>query len=161
MLDFAFFLTPYAAWPVGLIVLAALVWTAFVDARTGLVPPWPLLGAGALLLAVIAIQTPEMIGELLLPALAFYTAVWSLNMMWRLLYKHDALGMGDASWSFLACLAYNWRPVVFAWAIGAIIALLFLGARRLAGKSHGHVYFVPFLLAGLLIVRLAVMPWPF
>ena len=167
MLDPLFFLSPFAPWPAGLIALLALIYTAWADARTGTVPSKPLLAAAAILLAGICWQKAWeaewqgmswQVGRLLLPALAFYAAIWSLNMMWKGLYKHDALGMGDASWSMLACLAYGWRAVAFAWGAGAVIAILFLGTRKLLGKTHGHVYFVPFLLIGLIVERVLVLP---
>lgn len=164
--DPTFFLSPFVMWQIGVLVLLALAYTAWVDAKTGMVPTFPLLVAGALLLGAVTLRdfqdwdSPMPLVRMIVPGLAFYIAIWSLNHMWRLLFRRDALGMGDASWSFLACIAYGWRPVLFAWGAGAIIALLYMGARRLMDRMAGEVYFVPFLLAGLLIERLVIMPWP-
>ena len=122
-------------WWAGGVALAALIYTAIVDARTGLVPPYPLLAAG--LVAVIGwlVVNPVLATPHILYAFSGYAVIWSLNMVWRLLYKHDALGMGDASWTALAILAYGWQLCIAAWGGGALLALLFLAIRKAIGKQ--------------------------
>lgn len=133
--------------------LLALIYTAWVDARTGLVPPLPLIVAG-LVVAVgwLVADLPRLPPQLML-AFAVYAAIWALNFIWHRLYKQDALGMGDASWSWLAAFAYGWQSLVVAWGAGAVIALLFLGSLHLAGRRARHVYFAPFLCVALLLSR--------
>ena len=141
-------------WWAGAAALAALVYTAIVDARTGLVPPLPLLAAGLIVVLGLGLMVPALAPAQILSAFIAYAAIWSLNMLWRALYKHDALGMGDASWTCLATLAYGWPLAIAAWGGGALLALLFLAVRRAAGRPATHVYFAPFLCAALILAQL-------
>jgi prepilin signal peptidase PulO-like enzyme (type II secretory pathway) len=137
-----------------ILALIALAYTAIVDARTGMVPPLPLAVASLLLIASLVANgaTPMAIVH----AALMYAGIWAVNEAHYRMMGRDALGMGDAHWSFVATLLYGPVAVLWAWGAGACLAILFLGARRLAGKSAGQVYFVPFLFIGLLLVRLAL-----
>ena len=146
-----FDVAPPAAW----FAVAALLFTAVYDARTGLVPPVPLaLAALALMMSLIdggatrAASAPFC-------ALLIYIGVWAVNELHYHFMGHDALGLGDAHWSLVAALAYGPIPVLIAWGIGAWLALGWLGLRRTLGRPVTHVYFVPFILIGLLVALTA------
>ena len=143
-------------WWAGVGALVVLLYTAIVDARTGLVPPWPL--AVGILVAVVGWLTvePAHAAPAILAGFWFYCAIWALNMAWALITKHDALGMGDGHWSILAVITYGWPLTIAAWGVGAILAIAFLWLRQLMRKPVGHVHFAPFLLAGLIGARLTL-----
>lgn len=143
--------SPYWA---GAAALAALIYTAIIDARSGRVPPYPLFVAGIIVVVGWLLVDPSLVAPHVLAAFAGYAAIWSLNMVWRMLYKHDALGMGDASWTCVAVLAYGWQLAVAAWGGGAVLALLFLALRHAIGKPARHVYFAPFLCIALIAAQL-------
>jgi hypothetical protein len=156
MIDITLFLAADVPAAIAWLAVMALIYTAIVDARTGLVPPLPLAIATLALMASLidggaarAISTP-------LYALLAYGIVWAVNEIHFKLTGRDALGLGDGHWSLVAVLAYGPLAVAMAWGIGAWLALGWLGARRMAGKPAGHVYFVPFILLGLIVVL--VMP---
>jgi len=138
---------------IAVMTVAVLAYTAIVDARTGLVPPWPLLVTAVALLASFSITDKNHALLMAVQASIFYVAVWLVNEIHYRIQGHDALGLGDASWSAVATLAYGWEAVAWSWGIGAWLALLWLLLRRLLRRPAGQVYFVPFLFVALILVR--------
>ncbi len=133
---------------VAVFALIALGYTAYIDARTGLVPDLPLacatLPALAFLLAQNNVQT-------LYVALLVVGGLWLANELYYVCFGRDALGFGDAKWSGLAILVFGPWSVMWAWCLAAWLALLWMGSLRLAGRKIGVVYFAPFLFGGLII----------
>ena len=82
-------------------------------------------------------------------ALCAAVAIWALNQGWRMLFRRDAIGMGDAKFTMLAVSCFGALPMLFAWGAGAILALLWIGCAHLAKRRIRHVHFAPFLFAGL------------
>lgn len=158
------FLPDHLLWYSGATALAALIYTAWVDAKQGIVPPTPIALASGVVLIDLAFRHTSTLHIWLIPAFLFFAAIWALNMIWRRMFRQDALGMGDASWSFLATLIYGWRAVVFAWGAGAILGLLYMGWHRLRRRRKAHIHFAPFLLVALLAVvgvpHLVGQHWP-
>lgn len=148
-----FALSPHVPLWAGTVALLALTITAVVDARTGLVPPLPLAFASLALIAGLILQDSPRALSAPLYALLFYAAIFLINEVHFKLTGRDALGLGDAHWSLVAVLAYGVPLTLMAWGVGAWLALLWLGARRVLGKPAGHVYFVPFLLVALLLLQ--------
>ncbi|MGB4102200.1 MAG: hypothetical protein WBK91_09895 [Alphaproteobacteria bacterium] len=139
-----------------LLVWAVLAGTAYVDARRGRVPDLPLLGGAlAVSVAMLWVQPPQMLLERGALALAVGGAIWGGNELWYRWRGQDALGMGDAKWSMLAVLAFGMMPVLWAWAIGAWLALGWMAALRLMKRKIRRVYFAPFLCVALAVVKMA------
>ena len=146
--------TPYYA---RVLVLAVLGWTAWVDAWTGRVArPW--IWAGGVL-AVFASQQWEgwyIAGVRLTVALAVYVFLRLINEGYYRIFKRDPYGYGDMRWSALAAYAFGVAPVLWAWAIGAWLGLLFMGGAWIFAfvfgrpRPEGYIHFAPFLFLGLL-----------
>lgn len=140
-----------------LLVWATLAGTAYVDARTGRVPDLPLLvGALVVSTAMLVLQPAQLLLERGALALAVGGAIWGGNELWYRWRGQDALGMGDAKWSMLAVFAFGVMPVLWAWVVGAWLALGWMAALRLMKRKIRRVYFAPFLCIGLAVVKLAV-----
>lgn len=142
----------------GSIAVLALLYTAVVDARTGLVPPVPLAIASLALMAGLVLNGSERAFTAPLYALAFYAGVFLINEVHYRLTQRDALGLGDAHWSLVSVLAFGVPATLMAWGAGAWLGLLWLGMRKLVRKPAGQVYFVPFLFIALLLIRLLGVP---
>jgi prepilin signal peptidase PulO-like enzyme (type II secretory pathway) len=142
---------PPEAWWLPLLVLVVLGAAALIDTFTSTIPD-PLIFFG--LLAVTATQglyvSWPFAAEHLAVALATVLAIWAINQLWFRVLKADAIGMGDAKWTMLAVACFDVLPAVFAWGMGACLAVLWLGATRIARKATSRVYFAPFLFVGLL-----------
>lgn len=143
---------PNEAWWLPMLVLLVLAGAAIIDAFSSVVPD-SLVFLG--LLAVVAthglyISWPFALWHLT-TALGAGVIVWLANMVWRYFFKVDALGLGDAKWSALAVACFDVTPVTFAWGFGAWLALIWLGALRLAHYQTTRVYFTPFLFIGLVV----------
>ncbi|MGE3770905.1 MAG: hypothetical protein AB7G06_08160 [Bdellovibrionales bacterium] len=137
---------------IGALSLLALAGTALYDARTGLVPPVPLAVATLLLMfGLISVDAARAFTAPLY-AVLFYAGVWAVNEAHYRITGRDALGLGDAHWSLVAVMAYGPLPVLMAWGAGAWLAIFWLGGLKLLKRPAGHVYFVPFLFAGLMLV---------
>jgi hypothetical protein len=63
--------------------------------------------------------------------------------------KSDAFGMGDAKWTVLAVSCFGIVAGFLAWALGAWLALGWMGLMRLMKRPIARVYFAPFLFIGL------------
>lgn len=142
---------------VAIAVWAALLYTAIVDARTGLVPPVPLALAGLVVMTCLIVDQSSRATAAPLAALLFYIGIFLINEIHYSLTKRDALGLGDAHWSLVATLAFGAPAVLMAWGVGAWLAILWLGLRRMMGRPAGQVYFVPFLCTALIIIKLHVL----
>lgn len=138
----------------GALAFAALFYTAVVDARTGLVPPVPLAVAAMALMASLLASGADRAFTEPSHALLVYALIFAVNEVHYRITGRDALGLGDAHWSLVATLAFGAPAVLLSWGLGAWLALLWLGARRLCGKPAGQVYFVPFLFIALVVIRL-------
>lgn len=144
-------LPPEAQW-LPYLVLVILGAAAAIDSFTSKVPD-PLIFFG-LLIAVGAegfyVSWP-FAAQHLGYALAAGIAVWVINQIWYRIFKRDAIGMGDAKWTMLAMTCFKVLPVLFAWGFGACLAVVWIGGAWLCKKRLSHVYFAPFLWAGLLV----------
>jgi prepilin signal peptidase PulO-like enzyme (type II secretory pathway) len=139
-------------WWVTACVLFILALTATIDAFTAVIPDI-LIFLG--LLALVATQgmaiSWEIAGQHLRQALCAAIAIWALNEIWYWKFHRDALGMGDAKWTMLAVACFGLLPALYAWGIGAILALAFLAVMQITRRKIKHVTFAPFLLAGLCV----------
>lgn len=142
---------PPEAWWVPALILVILGAAALVDTITSSIPD-PLIFLG--LAAVTAMQGfyvswPFAAGHLT-EALITALAVWAINQLWYRILKADAIGMGDAKWTMLAVACFGVVPALFAWGLGACLAVLWMGGLRLTRAQVSRVYFAPFLFIGLL-----------
>lgn len=138
----------------GAFAMLALLYTAVVDARTGLVPPLPLaLSAMVLMIGLIDSHSSRAVSAPLY-ALLFYIGIFLVNELHYRITQRDALGMGDAHWSLVCVLAFGVPITLMAWGVGAWLGLAWLGMRRILKKPAQQVYFVPFMTAALLLLRL-------
>lgn len=141
---------PSDLWWLPALVLFILGAAALIDTVSSTIPD-PLIFAG--LFAVTALQGfyiswPEA-GTHLTYALGSALFVWAINQIWYRVTKGDAIGMGDAKWTMLAVSCFDFVPAVFAWGIGACLAVIWIGVTRLARYQVTRVYFAPFLFMGL------------
>lgn len=134
-----------------LTLVLALAGTALIDARSGRVPRWPLYIGGALAATLLARDEGwRALALRLIEAGGVFLVIWLVNALWRRWRGHDAIGMGDARWSALAAFGFGWVTVAVGWALGAWVALGWLGlARLLRYGGRSHVHFAPFLALGL------------
>jgi prepilin signal peptidase PulO-like enzyme (type II secretory pathway) len=141
---------PLDMWWVTALVLAILVLAATIDAFTSIIPE-ALVFAG--LIAVTATQgmgaSWQIAAHHLRQAVVAGLLIWAVNAAWYMVYRRDALGMGDAKWTMLAVACFGVMPALYAWGLGAIFACVFIGAARLAHHRVTQVTFGPFLLVGL------------
>lgn len=154
---------PPSLWFVPILVLAILAVTSIVDAFTGRVPTVPLVVAllGPLLAVALVhgwMPTLERAVLALIPVLTLCL----FNFICVQITRHDAFGMGDVKWTAVAAFSFGVGIVFWSWVIGAWVALIWLGLRRIARlfipslasehyEGHAYVHFVPFLLVGLLL----------
>ncbi|MBI1272947.1 MAG: hypothetical protein GC131_02540 [Alphaproteobacteria bacterium] len=132
-----------------LIVYISLVAAAITDARTGRVPDKILLfGAGMTLGYLLGEARGVVLWTNGLAALAIGGGLWLVNWLWFKWKKADAFGMGDVKWTMLAALGFGPAAALVAWPLGAVFALLWMGAWRLAKKPRTQVHFAPFLCIG-------------
>jgi hypothetical protein len=143
-------LPPEAWWLAGLVILV-LAAAAAIDGFSGSVPD-PLIFLG--LLAVTATQgiyvSWPFAAAHLTWAIGAGIAIWAVNEIWYRFFRTDAIGMGDAKWTMLAVAAFDVIPALFAWGMGAVLAVAWMGALRLARYQLTRIYFAPFLFLGLM-----------
>jgi prepilin signal peptidase PulO-like enzyme (type II secretory pathway) len=141
---------PPETWWLAALVLLILGLAASIDTFTSNVPD-PLIFLG--LLALTALQGLEVSWPFaathLTWALGAAFALWAINQLWYLTFKRDAIGMGDAKWTMLAVAAFDIMPGLFAWGLGACLALIWMGALLIIRRPVNRVYFAPFLFIGL------------
>jgi len=147
---------PPAVWYVPSLVLVVLALTALYDARTGRVPDLPIaLGFLGAICSLAWAADWFVAGERFLYALAAVIVLRLANNLYFKLFHRDAFGFGDAKWTGLAVAGFGIIPVCWAWGIGAWLALIWLGLRRViaalrtAYDGEVYVHFAPFLLLGL------------
>jgi prepilin signal peptidase PulO-like enzyme (type II secretory pathway) len=142
---------PPETWWLVALVLLVLGASAKVDAFTSSVPD-PLVFLG--LIAVLAVQGSfvswDFAAAQLAWALVAAAVVWGVNHLWYLMAKQDAIGMGDAKWTMLAVAAFDIKPVLIAWGLGACLAVVWMGAVAAMHRPIRQVYFAPFLFIGLI-----------
>lgn len=142
---------PPDLWWVAPAALLALGATAITDSFTSRVPDLVVIPTILALTIVNIFYRGWEAGALLAAAsLLFGTVLWLLNALWWVYRREDALGMGDAKWTMAAVSAFGVLPLFWAWGVGAILALFWMGWARLFHKPIRRVYFVPFLFFGLL-----------
>lgn len=142
---------PPEAWWLPALTLLVLGAAAAVDAFTAVIPD-ALIFLGTV--ATVAVQgfyvSWPFASHHLAVALAVMAGLWAINELWHWRFRQDALGMGDAKWTMLAVACFGTLPPLFAWGFGSCLAVLWIGGLRLARRDIAHVYFAPFLFAGLL-----------
>lgn len=156
-------LPPEAWWAPGLVILA-LGLTAVFDAFKGRVPDAVVFPGLFLITAVqgFYIHWPAA-GQHLLFGLGAAFVLWLINQLYYNVFRHDALGMGDAKWTALAVAAFGIKPVLWAWVIGAWLGLSWMALKAAFGLLRHfftpsipakdyfeRVHFAPFLFLGLL-----------
>ncbi|NTU76384.1 MAG: hypothetical protein HGA90_00965 [Alphaproteobacteria bacterium] len=154
---FAEGLPPSLDW-LPLVMLLTLAGTALYDAFTGRVPDAPLFLGLLVTTAAIGLAADwPLAAERLTLGLGVAIGLWAVNQLYRFFFQRDALGMGDAKWSLLAVTVFGLLPVVYAWVVGAWLALIWLGGAKLArrlrqqdAQDGSYVHFAPFLFLGLL-----------
>ena len=144
--------TPPEAWWVGAIILAVLGISAAIDLFKGIVPD-PMIFFG--MIGIVAAKgiyvgwpfsAHQMTWGLVAAAI-----IWGINELWFRVFKHDALGLGDAKWSMLAVTTFGYLPVLFAWGIGAVLGSFWIAAQKIARRKTIYVHFAPFLFIGLVV----------
>ncbi len=115
----------------GIVLLAALVVLARIDARTGRLPnviTIPLMLAGL----VWSFDLAEDLYWHLIGAALGYGVFWAVEVIYRLVRKRDGLGRGDAkllaaggAWCGVFALPF----IVFAASVGALVVQLAKGAK--------------------------------
>ncbi|MDE1900657.1 MAG: prepilin peptidase [Alphaproteobacteria bacterium] len=141
---------PSSLWWATAIVVLVLALTALHDIRTTTIPEAPIFLGLLALTGLLGMEKswPDAAMHLR-HGIEAGLAVWAVNFMWRLFFKNDALGMGDAKWSMLAAACFGLKAVIVAWGIGACLAVLWIAAMHIARRRIAHVTFAPFLCAGL------------
>ena len=141
---------PAAVWGVTILVGMLLMLAAGIDAATYIVPD-PVILVGLVLVTVTQgfFDSWGAAGFHLRQAILVGIVIWGINALWYRLFRHDALGMGDAKWTMLAVACFGVAPALYAWSLGSIFALIFLGFTKAFRRPLPHVAFAPFLLLGL------------
>ncbi len=143
---------PAEIWWFPTCVLVVLMATAAIDAWSGIVPDLFILpGFLAVILLLGFYVSWPLAGQRFALGFGIYILVLLLNIMWTLLFKNNALGMGDAKWSMMAVAAYGILPVGIAWGIGAWLAIAWLIVTKLLRRPVAYVHFAPFLFVGLIM----------
>ncbi len=139
-------------------VLGLLGLAAIYDAFTGRVPNLLVLSALAVVLFLSAHHEGwPMAGLRTLTALAAFWVLKSVNAFYFIVFRRDAIGMGDAKWTAAAAACFGLAPVFWAWVFGAWLGAIWLGVKLIVGflcphaKPRGYVHFAPFLMAGLVL----------
>jgi prepilin signal peptidase PulO-like enzyme (type II secretory pathway) len=141
---------PPETWWVAVIALLILGTGAVVDLFKGIIPD-PLIFFG--MIGIVAAKgiyvawpfaAHQMTWGLVAAAI-----IWAINEGWHRLFKHDALGMGDAKWSMLAVTCFGAMPVIIAWGIGALLGSVWIILQKIARRGTVYVHFAPFLFIGL------------
>ena len=134
------------------VILLVLALAAAIDARTGHVPDSLILGGIFFTTAAegFSVDWPYA-GYLLAKGLVAGFALYMVNELYYRIQKRDAFGMGDAKWTVLAISCFGLLPALFAWVIGACLALVWMGAAKIAKHPIGQVHFAPFLWIGLCV----------
>ncbi|HBM90510.1 MAG TPA: hypothetical protein DD400_01335 [Rhodospirillaceae bacterium] len=149
---------PDPVWFVSLAAGAVLAGTAFIDARTGRVPDFPLLlGLAAMLFASGFYEGQAVLLYRSVAAIISVLVLWLFNSSYFFLLRHDAYGMGDVKWTGLATFIVGLEVVFWAWCLAAWLGLLWMGGRMFLGlffwqfKQKRHIHFAPFLFISLLV----------
>jgi prepilin signal peptidase PulO-like enzyme (type II secretory pathway) len=142
---------PPEQWWMTATVFGILAAAALIDSFTATVPDLLLLGG---LLAIAGMQgmyvSWSFAGHQLLLALESGALIFIINFLWFHFFHHDALGMGDAKWTMLAVSCFGIMPALYAWGIGACLAVVWMLGLKIVRYQVTRVYFVPFLFIGLL-----------
>lgn len=143
---------PQDSWVVTGCILGALLVTAIIDIFTTRVPGILIyLGLIATLAAQGILNSWNIAGLHLFQAVVAGALIWSINALWYRIFRHDALGMGDAKWTMLAVACFGIIPALFAWGIGSILAVIFMSAAQISNYKITRVTFAPFLFIGLCV----------
>lgn len=142
---------PSEVWWLAGLVLLILGLAAMVDAFTATVPD------GLVLLGLLAVTLVQGVyvswpyaSHHLVIAIACAMALWGLNHLWYLIFRHDGFGMGDAKWTMLAVACFGFQPALWAWGVGACLAIVWLSLAWIVRHPINRVYFAPFLFIGLI-----------
>jgi prepilin signal peptidase PulO-like enzyme (type II secretory pathway) len=133
------------------IVLLLLGSTAVIDARTARVPDPFIMGGLFCTIAAegFSVDWP-FAGQHLAIAFAFGFLLYLVNELWYRFMKCDAFGMGDAKWTVLAVSCFGPVAGLFAWVIGAWLALGWMAVMHVARRRPiERIHFAPFLFIGL------------
>ena len=137
-----------AGWQPLIFIFLAL--TATIDARRGRVPDGLILGGFFFTIAIEGFSAGwPFAGQHLAMGFAAGLLLYLINEFWYRFMKRDAFGMGDAKWTMLAVSCFGPLPALIAWALGAWLALAWMGAMRMIKRPITRVHFAPFLLIGL------------
>jgi prepilin signal peptidase PulO-like enzyme (type II secretory pathway) len=143
---------PPDAWWLTAFVLCILLLTATVDAFTSVVPDVLIFLGLVTLTATLGLNVSwDNAAQHLRQGLGSCLLIWIINLLWYKKFHHDALGMGDAKWTMLAVACFGFLPALFAWGMGAIIAVCYMLILRIAQYKLTRVTFAPFLFIGLLV----------
>ncbi len=152
---------PQPIWFVPSLILFVLAWVSWVDARTGRVPDFPVVGMFLVALLSLAYYGGWLVaGQQFLYAAVAVAVLRLANYIYLRLSNHDAFGFGDVKWTALAVLGFGLAPVAWAWVIASWLGLLWLGVRKLWRRfsptyaGHEYIHFAPFLFFGLLLALL-------
>lgn len=141
---------PPETWWVAPLFLGVLGAAAAVDLFKGIVPD-PIIFFGMIGIVAVKgmwVEWPHAAHQMTFGLIAA-ALIWGLNEGWHRLFKHDALGLGDAKWSMLAVTVFGALPVLYAWGVGAVLGSAWIGAQKIARRPQPYVHFAPFLFIGL------------
>ena len=141
---------PAQLWWLSGLCLLVLLALAIIDARSHRVPDAIVLAGLAGVRSVLAIfgSIPFAAAHLFKAVVAAFV-IFAVNQLWFTVFKHDALGMGDAKWTGLAVSVFGFLPLIYAWGIGAVTASLSIGLHSIMRRPIRRLAFVPYLFIGL------------
>jgi leader peptidase (prepilin peptidase)/N-methyltransferase len=138
------------------LLLALLALVTFIDLRTMRIPDalnavLVVAGLGVNLL----LERPIL--DALIGAALGYGAIFALNAFYRAARGRDGMGMGDAKLLAGAGAWLGWMGLPFVALLGAASGILYVAARRIAGRKiegADAIAFGPFLCLGIFVVWL-------
>lgn len=143
---------PIDSWWVAAVILVVLGAAAAIDMVKGIVPdPLIFFGVVGVVAAKGLFVAWPFAAHQLTWGILTAAIIWGINELWFRVFKHDALGLGDAKWSMLAVTTFGAMPVVFAWGIGASLGSIWILAQKIGRRPQIYVHFAPFLFVGLLM----------
>jgi len=143
---------PPDLWWVTALVIFILALAATIDAYQAVIPDFLIFLGLLAVTATLGISSSwETAAAHLRQAIAAGALIWFINFLWESRFGYDALGMGDAKWTMLAVVCFGITPAIYAWCIGAILAVVFILLCRAIGYAVTAVTFSPFLFTGLIL----------
>lgn len=154
-------LAPWALFALAALALGTLAFIFVVDLEHRLIYDLSIYPLAALLLAVVAIFDRSRLPLLILGMLVYGALFLLLYGLGWLLYRQEALGLGDVKLAALLGLIVGWPGVLTALFLAAVGGAI-VGALLLASGSADRRAYIPFgvFMAGAATVALLAAPLP-